>query len=143
MKRASALIKGEKILIQGYSETSSGVWIAHGPVYVAHENQPDQIGQYIRDAIHQSTRGVPHPGPTEWKVIQAPMLEAAGARTWASLAKDSKAVGLEYDGEVVTMTPSSNYKNDGGADIPDRAFKSVLSAENIGAQLLEAFSACT
>jgi hypothetical protein len=142
MKRASALLKNGKILLQGYSETTSGVWIANGPVYVADVDQSDEIRRNILDALRQSIRGVPHPGPSEWKAIQAPMLEAAGTRTWAALAKGSKAIGLECDGDIVTMVPSSNYENDGGSEISDRALKSELSAGNIGDQLVEAFNAC-
>ncbi|MGH8338544.1 MAG: hypothetical protein ACRETL_17345, partial [Gammaproteobacteria bacterium] len=79
---------------------------------------------------------------TEWRAIQAPMLEASGARTWAALAKSSKTVGLECDGDLVTMVPSSDYENDGGAELSDRALKSELSAENIGERLVDAFNAC-
>ena len=142
MRRASALLKNGKILIQGYSETTSGVWIARGPVYVASVEQLDRLGQNIFDALHQSSQGVPHPGPTEWKAIQAPMLEAAGAKTWAALAKSSKAVGLECQDEVVTITPSSNYENDGGEELSDRAIRFNLKTADIGERLIEAFNSC-
>jgi hypothetical protein len=118
------------------------VWIAHGPVFVADVVQTTEIARNILHALNQSTRGVPHPSPTEWKSVQAPMLEAAGAKTWAVLAKGSKVVGLECEGELVTMVPSSGYENEGGVGLSDEALKAELSAEDIGERLVEAFDAC-
>ena len=142
MKRASALLKNGKVLLQGYSQTTSGVSIAHGPVYVAGIGQTSEIGRNIFQALNQSTHGLPHPGQTEWKAVQAPMLKAAGAKTWAGLAKGSKAVGLTCEGEPVIMMPSSGYENKGGAILSERTLKSEISAENIGERLVEAFDAC-
>jgi hypothetical protein len=52
MKRASALLKNAKVLLQGYSQTTSGVWIAHGPVYVAEIGQTSEIGRNILHALN-------------------------------------------------------------------------------------------
>ena len=142
MKRASALLKNGRVLLQGYSQTTSGVWIAHGPVHVAEIGQASEIGRNILQALNQSTHGVPHPSQTEWKAVQAPMPKAGGAKTWAGLAKGSKAVGLTCEGELVIMMPSSGYENNGGATLLERALKSELSAEDIGERLVEAFNAC-
>jgi hypothetical protein len=70
------------------------------------------------------------------------MLKAVGAKTWAGLAKGSKAVGLTCEGELVTMMPSSGYENKGGVELSERALKSEISAEDIGVRLVEAFDAC-
>ena len=94
MKRASALLKNGKVLLQGYSQTTSGVWIARGPVYVANVVQTSEIGRNILHALNESTRGVPHPKQTEWKAVQAPMLQAAGAKPWAALKSEFSAKNL-------------------------------------------------
>ena len=68
--------------IQSYSETTPGLWIAHGPVYVAAIGAQAQIGRYLRDALAHLRRGIPRPAQSEWRAVQAPMLKATGARSW-------------------------------------------------------------
>ena len=138
MKRATALLKNGKVYLQAYSKTTAGVWIAHGPVYVAPVEQLDQIGSNARAALALSRHDVNHPGPTEWKAVQQPMLDAVGARSWAVLAKGSRVVGLVSEGTDVTMVPSENYANNGGTALQDKARKVLLSDAGFGRVLLEA-----
>jgi len=142
MKRASALLKSGKVFLQGYSETTAGVWIAAGPVFVASANELRQLRNNIIEAMQQSTRGIPHPSQAEWKEIQGAMLRAVGAKTWSALAKGSKVVGLECSGNDVTMIPSISYENHGGTAVPELSFTSHLSADDIGSKLRDAFAAC-
>lgn len=142
MKRASALLRKGKILIQGYSQTTAGIWVGMGPVYIIDETQADELGVKVLEALNQSTEGVRHPVQTEWKAIQAPMLEAAGVKTWATLAKGAKAVGLEYEEGQVTMVPSTNYESNGGEPLSERAIKCGFVAEELGYSLLKAFRSC-
>lgn len=142
MKRASALLRKGKILIQSYSQTTTGIWVGMGPVYVIDENQTDEIGVKVLEALSQSVEGVRHPAQTEWKSIQAPMLEAAGVKTWATLAKGAKAVGLEYEEGRVTMVPTSNYEKNGGEPCLDRTFHCGFVEDELGKSLLKAFRSC-
>lgn len=143
MKRATALLKSGNVYIQSYSETTTtGLWIADGPVYVAAIDAPAQIARYVRDALAHSRRGIPRPAQTEWKAIQAPMLKATGTRTWAAMARGSRGVGVKCDDDsIVTITPSANYENKGGTDLDERALKSELWADDIGEKLIAAFNA--
>jgi hypothetical protein len=141
MKLASALLKGGNVYIQSYSETTAGVWVGDGPVYVAGVDAPAQIGKYVRDALTHSRRGIRHPAQAEWKAIQAPMLKATGAKTWSALAKGASAVRLECDDNmIVTIIPSANYENKEGAELREQAIKSELWADDIGEKLVAAFN---
>jgi hypothetical protein len=70
------------------------------------------------------------------------MLKATDARSWGAMAKGSKAVGLVCDDDsIVTIPPSTNYENEGGCDLNERALKSELWANDIGEKLIAAFNA--
>jgi len=142
MKRASAILRKGKIFIQGYSLTTAGIWVALGTVHVIDETQTDELGEKILEALNQSSEGVRHPTQTEWKAIQAPMLEAVGVKTWATLAKGAKAVGIKYEKDLVTMEPSSKYENNGGISLPEKSIQCKFVAEELGCSLLEAFLSC-
>jgi hypothetical protein len=142
MKSAYALQRKGKILIQSYSKATTGLWIATGPVYVIDEDHPDELGAKIRDALHGSIQGVRHPSQAEWKTVQAPMLEAAGVKTWATLAKSAKSVGLEFDGEIVRMVPSTDYGNNGGKSVPEKAVECEFDNGELGSALVQAFERC-
>jgi hypothetical protein len=139
MKRASALLKSGNVYIQSYSETTSGIWVADGPVYVSSVGAPAQIGQHTRDALSHSMRGIRRSVQAEWKAIQAPMLKALGAKTWAALAKGAKAVGLESTDDMVTIIPSANYEINGGTELSEQTVRSELWADDIGEKILAAF----
>lgn len=144
MKLATALLRKGVIHIQGYSQTHSGVWIASGRVRSLDQAADSkQIAIAIREAFAASTRGVPHPRQDEWPSVQAPMLEAAGVKNWATLARGAKAVGLELDGSVVTMTPSANYARQGGEELPDQTIRSELESDALGSDLVQAFKTCS
>ena len=145
MKRASAYLRKGKIFIGSYSKTSTGLWVFSGPVCTINEDHINELGQKIRDALNRSGREVVrHPAnQEEWKAVQAPMLEAAGVKTWAAFAKGAKAVGLESDGATVKMEPSSNYENKGGTSLPEKTFECELMNPNLGNALMMLFDACS
>jgi hypothetical protein len=142
MKRAVALLRKGQVLVQGYSKTTAGMWVGMGPVYVVQEDRAAELGASVRDALSGSTEGVPHPSPAEWKKIQAPMLGAAGVKSWTTLAKGAKSVGLECDGVTVKMVPSSNYENKGGTSLPEKTIGCELASSELGGALVMAFNAC-
>ena len=114
MKRAVALLRKGKVFIDWYSKTTAGVWVGSGPVFVVVETDFQMLTTRIREALNASTEGTRHPSQDEWKAIQAPMLNAAGVKSWKTLAKGSKAVGLECEGTLVKMVPSASYEQNGG-----------------------------
>lgn len=139
MKTASALLKNENVFVQAYAETTSGVWIAYGPVHVCPLDRTEDIADSVRRALELSTRGIAHPSREEWKDVQRPMLEAVGAKNWSALAKGAKAVGIEAHDSVVKFLPSLNYEDDGGSDLPDIAISSPLDDGDLGLKLIRAF----
>lgn len=68
MKSAYALLRKGKIFIQSYLKSTSGLWIASGPVYVSDEDHLDDLGANVRDALAHSTipmrRGLMRLAPT-------------------------------------------------------------------------------
>ncbi|HDR8857571.1 TPA: hypothetical protein QDA74_001709 [Burkholderia territorii] len=142
MKRATAILRKGKILIDGYSQTTSGVWIGVGPVFVVDENDVEKLTVSLKEALANSKVGVPHPAQNEWKDIQKPMLEAAGVKSWRTLAKGAKAVGIYCEDSRVRMEPSSNYENGGGTGLPEQTVECDLDSPDLGAALMNAFRAC-
>lgn len=143
MKTAYALLRKGRIFIQSYSKATTGLWIASGAVYVADQERLDDLDVKIRSALNGSTEGVPHPSSAEWKGTQAPMLEAAGVKSWTTLAKGAKSVGLECDGGIVRMVPSFNYEDKGGTSLPEKNIECELTSPELGRALVMAFDACS
>jgi hypothetical protein len=139
MKLCSAILRSGRVYTQGYGQTTAGVWIGRGPVYVSPISSTDEIANDIREALANSTQGLPHPAQDEWKNVQRPMLEAVGVRSWSTLAKGARSVGIESNGSIVTLTPSCNYEKQGGSDLPDQAITVPLMDEQLGKKLAEAF----
>ncbi|WP_316668956.1 hypothetical protein [Ralstonia psammae] len=142
MKTAYALLRKGKYFVQSYSRTTTGIWIASGPVHVVEEGSADELGIKLRDALNGSLEGISHPSQAGWKAVQAPMLAAAGVKTWTTLAKGSKSVGIELVGDVVKFIPSSDYANRGGKSHPEQAVESRFDSNNLGQSLIQAFDAC-
>jgi hypothetical protein len=142
MKSAYAVLRKGKILALSYSKATTGLWIATGPVYVAEDGNLDDLNRKIRDALNGSFEGVKHPSQAEWKSIQAPMLEAAGVKSWATLAKGAKSVDLESDGVTVKIVPSSDYESKGGTSLPEKAIECEWASSELAHVLMKAFDAC-
>lgn len=142
MKCAAAHLRRGKILIQAFSQTTAGVWIGYGPVYVASgDDEPCAIGVKILAALDNSLVGVRHPLQNEWKGIQAPILEAAGVKSWATFEKGSIGVGVDDHGDFIVITPTASDV-DGGKALPDKVIRSKKDNQQLGAALLQAFAAC-
>ncbi|MDB5991268.1 MAG: hypothetical protein JWQ10_2671 [Herbaspirillum sp.] len=142
MKHATALLRKGKILVQGYSQATTGMWIAQGPVYVIDENETSGLGIQVLAVLNASTIGVKQPSQDEWKKIQAPMLEAAGVKSWTTLAKGAKAVGIVCDEGGARMVPSSGYEHKGGKSLTEKTVRCELVSDQLGRSLVEAFNLC-
>ncbi|MBR7745284.1 hypothetical protein [Undibacterium baiyunense] len=143
MKLATVFLRKGKIYVQGYAETVTKLWVANGPVYVANfADSHAEIGAKINAALLNSVCNLSHPSQDQWKAIQAPMLEAVGVGTWATLAKGTKAVGIQEDGYIIALTPSSEYSKNGGKDLLDKIVRCNKNDENLGSSLLQALASC-
>ncbi len=125
------------------------MWIGWGPVYVVDARDVnssqfiDELSGKIRVTLDNSVHGVPHPSQTEWKAVQAPMLEAVGVKSWNTLAKGAKSVGLEREDTLVKMEPAANYEKQGGTSLPDKTVECDLNSSELGSALMKAFEACS
>ncbi|MBB2980294.1 hypothetical protein [Paraburkholderia tropica] len=143
MKAAYAILRNGKIFLQSYSKATTGLWIATGPVHVVGGDCEAELSERIRGVLAGSEVDVPHPSQSEWKLIQAPMLQAVGVKSWATLGKGAKSVGLECESELVRMVPTSDYWNKGGRALKDQTIECELSSAELGHKLVTAFEACS
>jgi hypothetical protein len=139
MKSASAIKKNGNIFVQAYSETQEGLSIAYGPVFQASADNADEIARCVRSALGHSVQGVSHPTRDGWKEVQRPMLEAVGAKSWSALAKGARAIGIELTDGIVTLSPSADYENEGGTDLPDQAMTVDFDTTDLGRMVIKAF----
>ncbi|WP_176080257.1 hypothetical protein [Paraburkholderia tropica] len=131
------------ILLQSYSKATTGLWIATCPVHVVGGDCEAELSEGIRAVLADSTVDVPHSCQSEWKSIQAPMLQAVGVKSWATLGKGAKSVGLECDSALVRMVPTSDYWNKGGRALKDQTIECALSSAELGHRLVTTFEACS
>jgi hypothetical protein len=141
MKRAVALLRKGNVFIDWYSKTTAGVWVGSGPVFVVVETDFQMLTARIREALNASTEGIRHPSQDEWNAIQAPMLNAAGVKSWKTLAKGSRAVGLECEGTLVKIVSSRSYEHKGGEPLPEKTIECDLNSPDLGSALMKAFDA--
>lgn len=137
---AFALLRSERVLIQAYLPTTTGLTIAAGPVHAAPQDNPDAVGEALRVALSLPYKTLPHPPQDQWPSVQRPMLAAAGVRSWKALAKGSKAVGVTVRGTELELTPTLHYEQAGGTSMKENTVKSGLADPMLGRALLEAFA---
>ncbi|HEY4252132.1 MAG TPA: hypothetical protein VGM87_13050 [Roseomonas sp.] len=129
--------------MQAASRSVAGGWINWGDVFIAIPESPADIGGKAITALRQSRIDVPHPAQSEWGKVQAPILNAAGARSWTAFAKGTKAVMLELEGDSVRLEPTADYGRRGGTMLPDQAITCRFTEDVLGPALLRAFAICT
>ncbi len=139
---ASAYLRSGKVLIQANLPTTTGMMIASGPVHAAPHDNPDAVGEALRAALSLPYETLPHPPQDKWLSVQRPMLAAAGVRSWKTLAKASKAVGVTLSGAELQLTPTAHYEQAGGTALEDDVIRCDLANPRLGAALLEAFARC-
>ncbi len=70
------------------------------------------------------------------------MLNAAGVKSWKTLAKGSKVVGLVVrKGTLVKIVPSTSYEHNGGELHPEKTIECDLNSPDLGSALMKAFDA--
>ncbi|WP_412065823.1 hypothetical protein [Rhizobium sp. SYY.PMSO] len=139
---ASAYLRSGKVLIQANLPTTTGLMIASGPVHTAPHDNPDAVGEALRAALSLPYDTLPHPHQDKWPSVQTPMLAAAGVRSWKTLAKGSKAVGVTLNGADLQLTPTTHYDQAGGTALEEDTVRCELAHSKLGAALLEAFARC-
>jgi hypothetical protein len=140
----SILAKKGRLYMQAFSRTVEGMTISDGPVVSDDGSDISFIGAKVLQVLDLSTVNVRQPkNQQEWLTVQKPMLEAVGAKSWATMARGAKCIGLTFDGKIVEIEPSINYGNEGGTSLPDRALRVPPIPDAIGRAVMAAFELST
>lgn len=141
-KVLSCFLRKGVVYIRSYARATTGVWIGHGPVFTASPDDVATLGQHLHDAVAYSIHGVAHPPQDQRREAAKPMLEAAGVKSWQSLARGAKHVGIRAVGDRITFTPSARYHEKGGMKLDDQAIEAVADSASLGVLLQQAFARC-
>jgi hypothetical protein len=146
MKKSADLYEREgEWYFQPSSRTTDGLWVATPPVIQVNSHEPRQRkGEAALEVLKLSILEIPRSDDSE--SVIAPLLTKAGASSWREFARKAKSVGLELQGDKLTVIPYRRFgrSKDAFEGIPDEAI--VLAAdsspEDVGAALEEAMSRC-
>jgi hypothetical protein len=130
---------------QPSSKATTGLWIATPPqVQVSSRDSQQRKGEAALEVLNASQQGVPLPEDTG--SVIAPLLTRAGVKSWPEFMKKAKGVGLELEGNQLTVTPHRQIPRSKGAleGIEDQhiLLPADASPDEIGAALEEAMSRC-
>lgn len=120
MRTAEIYAKRGRLYVGSCARTTTGLWIGHGPVAVVEASAPPvEIAAIVENAVQNSVSGVPHPASP--KDVSAPLLTAAGARTFGAFARGAKLVRISADESGVVVIPTRNGgSTEGFVDLPER-----------------------
>ena len=110
--------------------------IEAGPVEVLPvDTGPGELGEAIIRGLGRTTHNHPYPAnQQEWKQVTAPLLSAAGCKTWPSFAKKASNLRVnQMDGKLQVL-PSRRDAKGSFYPVAERERQlEVLSAEQLGA----------
>lgn len=104
---ANVYLQRGNFLLLPLSRLIDGGWVNDEPVHsYPLEVSDHELGIAITEAISQSRGGVPT--PTNWKAVLAPLLAAAGVRSWSAFQRSAQACLVECLNEKITIVPTTN-----------------------------------
>jgi hypothetical protein len=123
MKGATVYAADGTFFLSPSSLTTAGVWVGTQPVLRLEAGSgPAALGKAVIRVLDASRSDVPH--PTDWNALVQPILESAGARSWAAFMKKSRFVFLSFDGEELRLIPHRNL----GAKEGYQAIEELITA---------------
>lgn len=137
-KLATIYLRKSKLLIASSSKTISGFWVAEGPVQVVDEGDAFAIAAALRIAFERSRSRVPVPNSFSEPI--APLLEAAGVKSWRSFVKDAKSIGASLFDGTITLTPKQRIDRAGNYIPISEKARTVSSNGDLGATVAETFA---
>jgi hypothetical protein len=133
--------RGGTLYLRSCSETTQGVRIEDGPCATIAGSAPeDEVARAVLAALAGSRSNVPHPDRNSWSHVTAPLLKAAGVKTFAAFAKSARTLSVNQQLDRITLTPTRNEgKKAGFVFIPDKALTvdSTVSEGELGGAVRE------
>jgi hypothetical protein len=144
MKCAVVYERKEVFYISTSSQTTTGLWIDEEPcIAIKTDSSYEELGKAVRKALDSSRANVPHPKQTEWGNVTAPLLKAAGVKSWSTFGKTAKCSHIEMDKQLVFI-PTKNFggRSGGFRVIEGKSFELATDAkpEQIGESVKKAMS---
>jgi hypothetical protein len=139
VKTAAIYRRGGKVFMHPYSTSTQGLWIFTEPVFVATEFDRKLAGQLLA-ILAKSRENVPH--PKSWAGLTAPLLKAAGARSYNAFANSAKCVEAVLDGDSVTLLPTKTEPGNGFAHLNHKVIRCRVNKDDLLQGLRAAFDAC-
>lgn len=144
MKDAIVYRRNDGWYLHSSSQTTDGVWIATQPfLKLPPDADLSAIGEAVMRAIDASRQSVPH--PAAWNGLFQPMLQLAGAKSWATFVKGSMCLRFEADDCVLLVTPTKNLgPKEGHLPLSDKVLRLPRGStdEGVGAAVQEAIALC-
>jgi hypothetical protein len=108
------VLRRKQVWVFAYAQNVDGFWTASdviGPL--GSDLEDDQLGKAVMAASRRSRTGDPTPDVDS---LSRPsiVVTATGARSFAEYVKGVKSVNVEFDRNVVTITPTENRGARGG-----------------------------
>jgi len=91
------------IYVVSQSSTNIGLYVSVGPMFKANPDVPSEVGTAVLSALNASQAGIAQ--PENLRPIQNELYSFTDAKGWANLARTSKCLTVQRDGEIVTIQP--------------------------------------
>jgi hypothetical protein len=121
LRRATVLIRPNDFIVQPTLCTTMGLYVSGEPITViTRAAPPSRVGEAVRGALEVSMAVIPH--PTDWRAFSAPLLTAAGVRSWNAIQRSARHCRVEATGAVIRIIPSRN----GGTAGEDKGYHPLV-----------------
>jgi hypothetical protein len=112
MKHASVYQRGKRLIVHPYARTIDWIDVASEPCVAFPADVADAtLGESVQAALSAWRVGIAP--PTSWPQVLAPLLRAAGVRSWSAFARGARHVAVGDDGVHLRLVA--------GRDLGDRS----------------------
>lgn len=143
-REASIWQTKKKLVVSSLSQATSGLWIGSEPCVGLDLTVPDDVlGEKVREALAASRMGVPI--PTDWKLLDKPLLQAAAVPTMSRFNDGAKSLGATLLGPELILRPSIRGERKGAfVPVPEKDFTIPSQADDgaVGAAVRRALALC-
>jgi hypothetical protein len=140
LRKATAYLRKNRIVICPVSETTDGVGIVSMPIFDIDVNDLSGLGQATLAAVENSKKQVPHPTLNEWNELFDPVLKATGVKSWNTFSRSAKNVMISFETNRVVFVPTKNLgPRDGFSPLFEKERSSAPTVAEVGAALKASF----